>query len=278
MRKKILWSLFLLLIVGLGLGYYFTFVAIDYDYLNAPQRYLAESIFAKWDRAIAALPEPEQNIVRLDDLEKELSPWEKFFEQKVLAIPAADLGFKGKYFGLAMPDDLVQIPSKVFDVKNGLKGLYETEIQYYPKNALADFEKMNAALEKALGKKIWIDSGYRSPGKQAYLFFKYLGDPEDGNNFSLKENAKWIALPGYSEHGSSTTPAFDFALDGGDSIFEKPNGEEMSSEESQAYLETTPEYKWLLANAAQYHFFLSYPRENPDGVNFEPWHWHWEEE
>ncbi|MGA7934447.1 MAG: D-alanyl-D-alanine carboxypeptidase family protein, partial [Kovacikia sp.] len=31
--------------------------------------------------------------------------------------------------------------------------------------------------------------------------------------------------------------------------------------------------KWLQANAAHYSFELSYPKNNPQGVNYEPWHW-----
>ncbi|MFA5351733.1 MAG: D-alanyl-D-alanine carboxypeptidase family protein [Candidatus Gracilibacteria bacterium] len=275
LNPKILLPVILLLAVCVSF-YYWVFVRIDYVYLNAPQRYLATSVFQKWDVKVALLEEAEQNKLSLQELEQVLNPFEEIFVNRILSIPGAELGFKGKYFGVEMPEDLILIPNKVFDVKNGKEDKYETGSQYYPQAAYADFEKMNAAMQQATGKRVWLDSGYRSPGKQAYLFFKYLTDTEEGNNFSLLENAKWIALPGYSEHGSSATPALDYAIEGGDSVFEKADGSNMDSEESQAFFERTAEYKWLQAEAAKYNFFLSYPSDNPEGVSFEPWHWHWE--
>ncbi len=157
---------------------------------------------------------------------------------------------------------------------------------------------MVAQMRGDIGKEIYNDSGYRSPGKQAYLFFKYLADEseegntysffenlirtrsreeiEEGNKYSLLENAKWIALPGYSEHGSGKTPAFDFALSGGDSLFVKEDGTKMTNEETAMLFEQSDEYRWMQEHAGEYHFVLSYPRGNAQGVNFEPWHWRWE--
>jgi LAS superfamily LD-carboxypeptidase LdcB len=278
--KKILNSKIILPVILLlafcALFYYWVFIRVDYDYLNSPQRYLATSVFHKWDEKVNTLEEAEQNKLSLKELRQELNALEKIFVTRILSIPGSELGFKGKYFGLQMPEDLILIPNKVFDVKSGKEDKYETGSQYYPQAAYSDFEKMNAAMQRETSKRVWLDSGYRSPGKQAYLFFKYLTDTEEGNNFSLLENAKWVALPGYSEHGSSATPAFDYAMEGGDSIFEQADGSKMSSEESQALFENAPQYKWLQQNAANYNFFLSYPRDNQEGVNFEPWHWHWE--
>jgi len=37
--------------------------------------------------------------------------------------------------------------------------------------------------------------------------------------------------------------------------------------------ENTEAYQWLVENAASYDFHLSYPRGNPYGIDFEPWHW-----
>ncbi|MGC8714541.1 MAG: M15 family metallopeptidase, partial [Leptodesmis sp.] len=37
--------------------------------------------------------------------------------------------------------------------------------------------------------------------------------------------------------------------------------------------ENTSAYKWLQANAAFYSFEMSFPKNNNQGVSYEPWHW-----
>ena len=37
----------------------------------------------------------------------------------------------------------------------------------------------------------------------------------------------------------------------------------------------TREFRWLQRHAGRFNFFLSYPRPNPHGINYEPWHWCW---
>ncbi|HEX7348293.1 MAG TPA: M15 family metallopeptidase [Rhodanobacteraceae bacterium] len=67
------------------------------------------------------------------------------------------------------------------------------------------------------------------------------------------------AAPGYSEHHTGrcvdlTTPGFA-AL-------------EEAFEHSTAFA-------WLTQHAARFGFTLSYPRDNPHGIAYEPWHWCW---
>ena len=40
--------------------------------------------------------------------------------------------------------------------------------------------------------------------------------------------------------------------------------------------EKLPEYQWLLINAKNFGFVLSYPKDSKDGIVFEPWHWRYE--
>ena len=49
---------------------------------------------------------------------------------------------------------------------------------------------MMASMKHDIGKRLYIDSGYRSPGYQAYLFIKYLITE---HNYSLLESAQDIA-------------------------------------------------------------------------------------
>ena len=39
--------------------------------------------------------------------------------------------------------------------------------------------------------------------------------------------------------------------------------------------EQTAAFRWLQAHAAQFNFEISFPKDNPQGVNYEPWHWRW---
>lgn len=65
------------------------------------------------------------------------------------------------------------------------------------------------------------------------------------------------ALPGFSEH--HTGRAIDINTPGCPPLTEA--------------FEQTAAYTWLTQHAAEFGFLLSYPRGNPHGVSFEPWHW-----
>ncbi len=97
-----------------------------------------------------------------------------------------------------------------------------------------------------------IVSGFRSIDYQARLIRKKLNAGQLVSDI-LDVNA----APGYSEH--HTGRAVDIASPGS-----RPLTEEF--EESEAF-------RWLLQHAAEYGFFLSYPRDNPAGFVYEPWHW-----
>ena len=65
------------------------------------------------------------------------------------------------------------------------------------------------------------------------------------------------ALPGFSEHHSGR--AIDIGTPG-------------CAELTEAF-EQTAAFLWLTQRASEFGFRLSYPRGNPHGVIFEPWHW-----
>ena len=69
-------------------------------------------------------------------------------------------------------------------------------------------------------------------------------------------------LPGFSEHHSGN--AIDFLSD---------NSYSLSVE-----FEKTKTFKWLTENANKYGFYLSYPKNNKDGIMYEPWHWMYKNE
>jgi LAS superfamily LD-carboxypeptidase LdcB len=172
------------------------------------------------------------------------------------------LGFKGPFHSLKKPDKLVKIAPQTYKPKGQEKS---TGSQYCPETSYHDFLRMMAQMRHDLGRELCIESGYRSPGRQAYNFLCYLAQNHD---YSLRRTARLNALPGYSEHNNPVNNAVDFVnADGinGDSPGQTPED-----------FEKLPEYQWLLHHAREFNFHLSYPRDNQLGISFEPWHWHWQ--
>jgi zinc D-Ala-D-Ala carboxypeptidase len=188
----------------------------------------------------------------------QLNLFERNFAERIFDIDPKEIGFKGPRCSREKPEKLVKIESMNVGEK-------ETGIQYCPEHSYNDYILMMVKMKKDIGKRLFIDSGYRSPGKQAYLFFYYL---TTSSEYSLKENAKWIAMPGYSEHGNPFNNAIDFTSENGINGFD--------DNQSASNFEALSEFNWLTQNAKQFNFYLSYPKNNLFGVAYEPWHWHWE--
>ena len=108
------------------------------------------------------------------------------------------------------------------------------------------------------GVDLRVLSGFRSIGLQKTLFF----DVKSDRNQSAQERAQVSAPPGYSEHSTG------FAVDLGD-------GKDPGSNLSAAF-ERSEAFTWLKAKANIFHFHLSFPRGNRQGVSYEPWHWRFE--
>jgi D-alanyl-D-alanine carboxypeptidase len=104
------------------------------------------------------------------------------------------------------------------------------------------------------GIELQLVSAFRSVAYQEGLLRRKL---EQGQQ--LDEILRVSAAPGFSEHHSGravdlTTPGFPVL----EEVFE----------ESEAFA-------WLMRHADEFGFSLSYPRGNPLGVVYEPWHWAW---
>lgn len=106
---------------------------------------------------------------------------------------------------------------------------------------------------KAAGVSLGVISGFRSLEDQEYLFFDIKAERGE----SPQVRAEVSAPPGYSEH--HTGRALDLTTPGVEVLTEA--------------FESTRAFDWLTRNAEQFRFFLSYPRDNPFGVVYEPWHW-----
>ena len=107
----------------------------------------------------------------------------------------------------------------------------------------------------ALADGITLDaiSGYRSHDYQLGIFRRKLARGQNVADI-LAVNA----APGFSEHHSGR--ALDISTPG-----------EPAAEES---FEKTPAFDWLSTHAGEFGFVMSYPRDNPHGIVYEPWHWY----
>lgn len=202
-----------------------------------------------------------QNLSTLTfaELYAPLSSDEQAFLKQFETLDAQALGVKIPFRGFATgEEELAVITGQTMTVKGEVK---ELPPQFLPPDVYERYLKMMAAMEKDLGRRLLIESGYRSSAYQLYLFVYYLQNHE----YSIRETVKFVALPGYSEHGSVEHQAIDFIS------IEGINGEDDATE-----FEVLPEYEWLLKNAPQFGFVLSYPREAGGGITFEPWHWRFE--
>lgn len=95
-------------------------------------------------------------------------------------------------------------------------------------------------------------SGFRSVTRQAEIVRAKLAAGQ-----ALADILGVNAAPGYSEH--HTGRALDLGTPGQPPLVES--------------FADTAAYVWLTSHAGDFGFTLSYPKQNPWGIAFEPWHW-----
>lgn len=236
---------------------------IDYDKLNDEHAEIISGAEDKWEKYVLSLPPEERVVIDYDTLLNKLDENERKFVEQIFSINPVELGFKGPFYSTEKPGKLVKVESVEFTLAEIPRS---SGVQYCPEHSYIDFTEMSNAYHEETGRKFFIDSGYRSPGRQAYVFIRNL---VKNDRFSLRKTAKWIAMPGYSEHGHPVNNAIDIANEYGINGF--------SEGQKPADFENSPEFKWLTENAVKYNFYLTYPKNNKYGVGYEPWHWHWEQ-
>ncbi|MEH2229262.1 MAG: M15 family metallopeptidase [Nostoc sp.] len=122
------------------------------------------------------------------------------------------------------------------------------------KTAAQKFEEMVAAARSS-GVILVPISGFRSVKDQEQLFFAVGAQ----RNQTPAQRAALSAPPGHSEHHTG------YAVDVGDGSVPATN--------LQTNFDNTKAYRWLQANAARFSFEMSFPKDNAQGVSYEPWHW-----
>jgi zinc D-Ala-D-Ala carboxypeptidase len=125
--------------------------------------------------------------------------------------------------------------------------------QWLAPRAAGAFLRMRGAAADD-GIELQVVSAFRSAEYQLGILKRKLDRGE-----AIEEILRVSAAPGYSEHHSGrvvdlTTPGY------------------AALEEE---FEHSPAFAWLMARAQRFGFLLSYPRDNPHGIAYEPWHWCW---
>jgi D-alanyl-D-alanine carboxypeptidase len=121
--------------------------------------------------------------------------------------------------------------------------------------AAVRWQKMVDAASKD-GVRLLIVSGFRSFDYQAELIRRKIDAGQD-----IGEILSVNAAPGFSQH--HTGAAVDIASPGSRPLTED--------------FDQSAAFEWLVANAGTFGFSMTYPRDNPWGFVYEPWHWALEE-
>lgn len=117
--------------------------------------------------------------------------------------------------------------------------------------AAVAWRRMRIAADAAAIELVMV-SGFRSFDRQLELIEAKLAAGEQ-----LRKILEVMAPPGCSEH--HTGRAIDIGTPGCEPLSET--------------FEDTAAFHWLADRASDFGFALSYPRGNPEGFRYEPWHW-----
>ena len=128
---------------------------------------------------------------------------------------------------------------------------------YVHKEIYENFKEMQFMAAQR-GVSLQLLSGYRSIDLQRDIFY----ENKSIRNQTAVERSMVSAPPGYSEHSTG------YAIDVGDGNYPDTHFE--------VEFEQTPAFKWMKRFAPKYHFVLSFPPNNKQGVTYEPWHWRFE--
>ncbi|MCX7553631.1 D-alanyl-D-alanine carboxypeptidase family protein [Marinicella sp. S1101] len=102
------------------------------------------------------------------------------------------------------------------------------------------------------GVNLQLVSAFRSMGYQAGIIQMKIDQGQ-----ILQEILQTNAAPGHSQH--HTGCAIDITSDDFEPLSES--------------FENSPAFDWLQNHAADHGFTMSYPRDNDQGIIYEPWHW-----
>lgn len=228
---------------------------VNVDKLPQSDRAIVVRILGKLDPVIAEKrAKGDIAALTIEELYAPLDAQEQAFLRRFEDLDVAQFNQSIPYQGISqVQPELVIITGQKINPPTGPE---EIPPQFLPKPVYDAFVSMSSAMKADIGKTVYVTSGYRSPDYQLYLFLFYL----QNHDYSITETARFVAWPGYSEHGNPEHQAIDLV-----------NEQGVDGQNNPAEFEALPEYHWLLKNAGKYGFELSYPKHSK--MAFEPWHW-----
>ncbi len=232
---------------------------INIDKLSNADQAMVESVLGSLEPIIQKRRQQQTLAwLQFEDLYAPLDNNQRIFLKAFATINPYQLNIDMPYQLIQdFPLDLVKIESQTLLSANGQP--YITQTQFLPKNVYISYINMTNAMQQDIGKTLYIASGYRSPAYQLYLFLFYLKNHE----YSILETRRFVAWPGFSEHGNPLRQAIDFV-----------NEQGIDGQENAAEFEALEEYRWLLEHAGRFGFELSYPKGGK--MAYEPWHWRYQ--
>ena len=236
-----------------------TQTVINADRLNQRELAVLQRIVAKLMPLVnERRSQGTQVTITFDEIYRPLDSEETNFLKTLQSIKPETLGVKTPYRGFGSSSTrLTRLDQSYTDTK-GVK--VDIPPQYLPEKVNRNYETMMAAMQQEIGTRLYVVSGYRSGAYQLYLFLINLPN----HDWSVRETSRFVAFPGYSEHGDASRQALDFT------------NHDNISDQLEKFAES-PEYRWLIERGACFGFALSYPLNSPTGITFEPWHWHAED-
>lgn len=170
-------------------------------------------------------------------------------EQRRETIKAAQRLGVPKSYGRERRLRIVREPSQLRCVGEDIHG----RSQWLAPPAASAWQRMYAAAADD-GVELQLVSAFRSSSYQLEILRRKCDRGQ-----LMDEILKVSAAPGYSEHHSGRV--VDLTSPGYAALEEE--------------FENSVAFAWLSRYAGEHGFHLSYPRNNPHGIAYEPWHWCW---
>jgi len=175
------------------------------------------------------------------------------------AIPVGPVALAELHRSLGLPADYAQRRGLALQAEATIDSLvtiaYTDDgraIQLAPPAAAA-WTHLKSAADAAAIQLIPV-SGFRSIARQTEIIRGHLGSGRP-----LDDILRLVAAPGYSEH--HTGYAVDLTTPDNPSL--------------DAGFALTSAFTWLNTHASRFGFLLSFAKDNPHGIAYEPWHWCW---
>jgi D-alanyl-D-alanine carboxypeptidase len=198
------------------------------------------------DEKVAAIP--------FSELHDGLSAQARDLSEKICSIRPHNYGIKRQAVPPKKARNLIVLRNQQYSTADGWHGIPSRLV---PRQVFRSFQAMNHSMKKDIGHELVIQSGYRSPAYQLFIFLFQLKDKD----WNVESTLRTVALPGYSEHAAGDRQGLDIRA----AKFYGPH--------DMYDFSRVPAYRWMLQHAREFNFALSYPRDNDTGTDFEPWHW-----